>query len=67
MNAVSQNAAASSVEVDGMGTAVCYVGRDKKGDRVDILVFSEEACDALKGRILDDPPDQVHSRAPGQF
>ena len=61
--AVSPDASALPVAVDGVDTAVCFVGRDAKGNRVDHLVLGEAACDALRGMIQDYSPDDVHTAA----
>ena len=61
--AVSPDACALSVTVDGLDTAVCFVGRDARGNRVDHLVLGEAACDALKGMIQEYPTDNVHAAA----
>ena len=61
--AVSSGGLALPVTVDGLDTAVCFVGRDAKGHRVDHLVIGEAACDALKSMIQEYPPDNVHPLA----
>ena len=60
---VPTEGAVSPVVVDGLDTAVCFVGRDAASKRVDHLVLGEGACDALKGMILDYSPDDVHTAA----
>ncbi len=60
---VSSKRRAHSVAVDGIDTAVCFVGRDAKGKRVDHLVLGETACDAFKGMIQDYPSDDVYHAA----
>ena len=61
--AVSPTATALPVAVGGVDSAVCFVGRDAKGNRVDHLVLSETACDALRDMIQDYSPDDVHTLA----
>ena len=61
--AVSPDASALAVAVDGVDTAVCFVGRDAEGHRVDHLVLGEAACDALRGMIQDYSPNDVHTAA----
>lgn len=60
---VSPDATAVRVAVDGMDKAVCFVGRDANGNRVDRLVLGEAACDALRSKIQDYSPDNVHVTA----
>ena len=61
--AVSPDANAIAVAVDGLDAAVCFVGRDAQGKRVDHLVLGEATCDALKGIIQEYPADNVHAAA----
>ena len=61
--AVPPEGAARSVVVDGLDTAVCFVGRDADSKRVDHLVLGEADCDALKSMIQDYSPDDVHTAA----
>ena len=61
--AVSPNARAHAVSVEGLNTAVCFVGRDAEGKRVDHLVLGEAACDALKETIQEYPDDNVYKAA----
>ena len=61
--AVSPDASALEVTVDGLETAVCFVGRDSEGKRIDRLVLGEAACDALKNKIQEYPSDGVHAVA----
>ena len=61
--AVSLDASGHAVQVDGLDTAVCFVGRDTRGTRVDHLVLSEVACDALNGMIQEYPVDNVYAAA----
>ena len=51
--AVSPKGRAVSVTVEGLDSAVCFVGRDSAGKRIDHLVLGEAECDALKGVIQD--------------
>ena len=60
---VSANETARQVDVDELDTAICFVGRDATGDRVDHLVFREVACDALRDMIQEYLPDNVHTAA----
>lgn len=61
--AISSAATSVTVPVNGVDTAVCFVGRDAKGNRVDHLVLSETACDALRGMIQDYSSENVHTAA----
>tara|TARA_R110000824_G_scaffold119252_1_gene273267 strand:- start:193 stop:2106 length:1914 start_codon:yes stop_codon:yes gene_type:complete len=61
--AVSPDATTVSVAAEGVDTAVCFVGRNADGGRVDHLVLGEAACDALKGIIQDYSTDDVHNAA----
>ena len=61
--AISPNATAVPIAVDELDTAVCFVGRDAGGNRVDHLVLREEACDALREMIQDYLPDDIHTLA----
>lgn len=61
--AVSPNERAVTLPVDGFATAVCFVGRDARGRRVDRLVLGETECDALKGMIHDYPTNDVCTAA----
>ena len=60
---MAPNATALPIAGDESDAAVCFVGRDSEGNRVDHLVLREEVCDALRGMILDYPPDDVHTLA----
>ncbi len=60
---VSLQAEALPVPVAGLDMAVCFVGRDEDGKRVDHLVLDETACDALKNMIQNYSPDDVHRAA----
>lgn len=61
--AVSPDASARTVTIDALDSAVCFVGRDAQGQRVDHLVLGEAACDALRNTIQEYPADNVHSAA----
>ena len=61
--AVSPDPSGRTVAVDGLDTAVCFVGRDAAGNRVDHLVLGELACDALRGMIQEYPDENVHKAA----
>ena len=60
---VSPQAKAIPVTVEGFDKAVCFVGKDEGGKRVDHLVLNESACDALKYVIQNYSFDDVHSLA----
>lgn len=60
---VSPEVTALSVAVDGLDTAVCFVGRGADGKRVDHLVLSETTCDELKSVIQNYSSDNVHKAA----
>ena len=60
---VSSQQTVLSVAVDGLDTAVCFVGRDAAGKRVDHLVLGEAACDALRSLIQSHSPDGVYEKA----
>ncbi len=60
---MAPNATELPIAGDESDVAVCFVGRDTEGNRVDRLVLREEVCDALRGMILDYPPDDVHTIA----
>ena len=59
----SADATARQVLVNGVETAVCFVGRDKDGHRVDHLVLSETACDLLKAAVQEYPLSDVNPAA----
>lgn len=61
--AMSPDATTIPVMVEGLDTAVCFVGRDASGNRVDHLVLGEAACDTLRGIIYDYSLDDVHTLA----
>ena len=61
--AVSPDTSGRTVAVDGLDTAVCFVGRDAARNRVDHLVLGELACDALRGMIQEYPDENVHKGA----
>ena len=60
---VTPQATALSVAVDGLDTAVCFVGRDADSKRVDHLVLDESACDALKRVIHEYSSHDTHTAA----
>ena len=60
---VSPDASALEVTIDGLDTAVCFVGRDAQGNRVDHLVLGEAECDALKFAIQEYTVESVYSAA----
>ena len=60
---VSPQARALPVTVQELDAAVCFVGRDEDGKRVDHLVLDETACDALKNVIQNHSSDGVHEAA----
>jgi hypothetical protein len=60
---VSQDATARALEVPELETSICFVGRDRNSKRVDHLVLSERACDALQSTIRDFSIDAVHTSA----
>ena len=61
--AVSADSQAVTVPVDGFETAVCFVGRDADGRRVDRLVLGEKECDALRGIIQEYSTNDVCPQA----
>lgn len=61
--AVSPDASARKVTIEGLDSAVCFVGRDARGQRVDHLVLGEAACDALRNIVQEYSADSVHSAA----
>ena len=60
---VSTQETALPVTVDGLDTAVCFIGRGAASERVDRLVLGEAACDALKSVIQSYSPDSVYRGA----
>lgn len=61
--AVSAEGTARAMEVKGLESAVCFVGRDKDSKRVDRLVLSESACDALRNAVSELEDQAVHTIA----
>ena len=61
--AVSPDGSGRALAVNELDTAVCFVGRDEKGDRVEHLVFGEAACDALGVLVQGYAAEDVHRAA----
>ncbi len=51
------------LSVAGLDAAVCFVGRDAQRKRVDHLVLSEAACDAVTGILRTRVAESVHAAA----
>ena len=62
---VAPDGTAASVDVSALTEAACfcYVGRGHDPTRVDHIVLSETACDALQDVIRKLSPNDVHTRA----
>lgn len=57
------NSIANQLDILGLETAVCFVGRDAASKRIDHLVLSESACDALRDTMMGLPDENVHQSA----
>ncbi|MVF23132.1 hypothetical protein EVC37_16140 [Methylocaldum sp. BRCS4] len=60
---VSPDARPSPIEIPALTDAVCFVGRGEDPNRVDHLVLSEAACDALRSTIQKLQAQEVHTAA----
>ncbi len=54
---------AKRLEVEGVESAACYVGRGQNSKSVHRLVLAEQACDKIEQALLNIAEDSVHSSA----
>ena len=54
---------AAAVPIQWLDEAVCFVGKNEEGKRVDHLVLKEQTCDSLWDIIQNCSVDDVHSNA----